>query len=148
LVIVFGTAHQAVNTGPQVSGKPAQGRSGNSAVQADKAELCSALQSTLSAQEPAQEQEVLSGQCFAQNQDILFIIPTAPNPANSQLAYSFDRAIDSIQRAVGDRGFLFDRFVFPWDAQTQREQSDANKQRAEERRRRDSETTPGMLLFR
>jgi hypothetical protein len=79
--------------------------------------------------------------------NILFVIATTPNPANSQLALSFDRTIESIERAAVDRGFLFDRFVFPWDAEPNR-QLEPERKRAEEKRRRDSEARPGMLLFR
>jgi hypothetical protein len=83
--------------------------------------------------------------CLSPGRDILFVIATAPNPANSQLALSFDRTIESIQRAAGDRGFLFDRFVFPWDAEPHR-QTDTEKKRLEEKRRSESEDKQGILL--
>jgi hypothetical protein len=147
LLVVFGATHQAENSTPQAPGKQSQTRSGTPGAHADEAELCKALVSSLSggASTPS---GASSGRCFAQDQDILFIVATAPNPANSQLALSFDRTVDAIQRAVGDRGFLFDRFVFPWDAEPQYPQPDSDKHRGEENRRRESETRPGMLLFR
>jgi hypothetical protein len=49
--------------------------------------------------------------------------------------------------AAGDRGFLFDRFAFPWNAEPNR-QLEPEKKRMEEKLRRESEATPGMLLFR
>jgi hypothetical protein len=142
LLVVFGAAHQAVNTVPQTQTRPS-----GPAAHADEAPLCKALQLSLSDAAPAGP-EAPADRCFAENQPILFIVATAPNPANSQLALSFDRTIDDIQRAAGDRGFLFDRFVFPWDAEPQYTQPDADKRRKEELRRRESEAKPGMLLFR
>jgi hypothetical protein len=143
LLVVFGATHQAVNSRSQ-----SQARTSVPAPRYEESGLCQTLQWSLYGEAPSSPEEAQTGRCFARSQDILFIIATAPNPANSQLALSFDRTIDSIERAAGDRGFLFDRFSYPWDAEPQNPQADPDKYRKEEQRRKNSEAKPGMLLFR
>jgi hypothetical protein len=118
-------------------------------VQSEPTDLCAALRArySLPPPPPPDLHQSQSRACLPTAHNILFVIATAPNPANSQLALGFDRAIESIEQAAGDRGFLFDRFVFPWDAEPHR-QSDPQKKRSEEQLRRRSEAKPGMLLFR
>lgn len=139
-LFVFGATHQVVTTkAPQTS--PGQL---SPVISSEAATLCSALQDSLGEDRKAGAD---SEDCPHGRYRILFVLATVPNPANSQLALSFDRSIEAIQRAAGDRGFLYDRFVFPWDAEPNK-QSDPEKRRGEEKRRRDSESRPGMLLFR
>lgn len=145
LLVALGATHQAM--GPSApSGAKQQAQSSNRSypAQSETTDLCAALRASFSLPFPDPDQ---IPPCLPGGHNILFVIATTPNPANSQLALAFDRTIESIERAAGDRGFLFDRFVFPWDAEPHR-QLDPEKKRAEEKRRRDSEAKPGILLFR
>lgn len=145
LLVAVGTTHQAVGPGTQSGAKQqAQPTNGPLFAQSETTDLCAALRASSSLPPPGPN---LHPPCLSGEHNILFVIATTPNPANSQLALSFDRTIESIERAAGDRGFLFDRFVFPWDAEPNR-QLDPEKKRTEEKRRRNSEANPGMLLFR
>jgi hypothetical protein len=147
LLVAVGATHQAVGPGTAtVAKQQAQSGSVPRPTQSETTNLCGALRARVSLPPPDPNRRQ-SGACLPAGHNILFIIATVPNPANSQLALSFDRTIESIERAAGDRGFLFDRFVFPWDAEPHR-QPDPEKNRVEEKRRRDSEAKPGMLLFR
>src|SRR5262249_21688010 len=139
--------HQAMSPGASSETRQqGQSAAGSSPTQSHSTDLCAALRASYSLSPP--DANPSPGQaCLPGGHKILFVIATTPNPANSQLALSFDRTIESIERAAGDRGFLFDRFVFPWDAEPNR-QLDPEMKRAEEKRRRDSERKPGMLLFR
>jgi len=143
-LVALGATHQALS--PGVQPRPAQqAETGSRSLpgQSEPRDLCAALRAFYSL--PPNPNK--SGACLPGRHKILFVIATAPNPANSQLALSFDRTVESIERAAGDRGFLFDRFVFPWDAEPNR-QLEPDKKRKEEKRRRLSEGMPGMLLFR
>ncbi len=147
LLVALGVTHRAMSPGtPAEAKQQLQAGSASRPVQAETADLCAALRAAFS-QSPRDTSPTAGAPCVTPGRDILFVIATAPNPANSQLALSFDRTIESIQRAAGDRGFLFDRFVFPWDAEPHR-QTDTDKKRSEEKRRRESEAKPGILLFR
>ena len=143
-LVALGATHQAIGPGTSTARLQAPTVSGSRPAQSETTDLCDALRARFPQPPHYQGQ---GHACLAPGHTVLFIIATAPNPANSQLALSFDRTIDSIERAAGDRGFLFDRFVFPWDAEPQH-QSDPEKKRAEEKRRSESEGKPGMLLFR
>ena len=148
LLVALGVTHRAMSPGtPAEAKQQLQAGSGSRPVQSETADLCAALRAAFS-QSSRDPNPTPGAPCLmSPGRDILFVIATAPNPANSQLALSFDRTIESIQRAAGDRGFLFDRFVFPWDAEPHR-QTDTDKKRLEEKRRRESEAKPGILLFR
>jgi hypothetical protein len=147
LLVALGVTHRAMSPGTPAEAKQQPQAAGASRpVQGETADLCAALRAAFS--QSSRDTNATPGTpCLNPARNILFAIATAPNPANSQLALSFDRTIESIQRAAGDRGFLFDRFVFPWDAEPHR-QTDTDKKRLEEKRRRESETKPGILLFR
>ena len=145
LLVALGATHQAMGPGtPSGAKQQAQPGNGSLLAQNETIDLCAALGASFSLPPPDPNQ---SRPCLPGGHSILFVIATTPNPANSQLALSFDRTIESIERAAGDRGFLFDRFVFPWDAEPNR-QLEPERKRVEEKRRRDSEARPGMLLFR
>jgi hypothetical protein len=145
LLVVLGATHQALGPAtPSETKQQAQQRNASSLARSETTDLCAALRAFLPLPPPDPGQ---TRPCLPGGHHILFVIATTPNPANSQLALSFDRTVESIERAAGDRGFLFDRFVFPWDAEPNR-QLDPEKKRSEEKLRRDSETKPGMLLFR
>jgi hypothetical protein len=46
--------------------------------------------------------------------NVRFLVATVPDPLDSHLPQSFDRAVDSIQRSVQESGYLLDRWFFPW----------------------------------
>src|SRR5215831_15024218 len=146
MLVALGATHQAMGPGTSSTAKQQKVQPGNGShpAQSETTDLCTALRAFVSLPAPDPKRDRT---CLPSVHNILFVIATTPNPANSQLALSFDRTIESIERAAGDRGFLFDRFVFPWDAEPHR-QTDPDKKRAEEKRRRESEAKPGMLLFR
>ena len=45
---------------------------------------------------------------------VRFLIATVPDPIDSHLAQSFDRAVDAIQNGMQDSGYVLDRFYLPW----------------------------------
>ena len=45
---------------------------------------------------------------------VRFLIAMVPDPIDSHLAQSFDRAVDAIQNGMQDSGFILDRFYLPW----------------------------------
>lgn len=45
---------------------------------------------------------------------VRFLITTVPDPIDSHLAQSFDRAVDAIQKGMQDSGYILDRFYLPW----------------------------------
>jgi hypothetical protein len=45
---------------------------------------------------------------------VSFLIATVPDPIDSHLATSFDRALDAIQDGMQDKGYVLDRFSLPW----------------------------------
>ena len=45
---------------------------------------------------------------------VRFLIATVPDPIDSHLAQSFDRAVDTIQNGMQDSGYILDRFSLPW----------------------------------
>ena len=66
--------------------------------------------------------------------DLDFLIALVPDPIDSHLAYRYDEALDALQRAFADAGYLLDRVALPW-------QGEAAKAKAYRR-------SPGVLLFR
>ena len=88
---------------------------------------------------------------------LAFLVATVPDPIDSHLVQSFDRAVDAIQRGMEHDGYVLDRLNFPWRKDTEtRWQVNANPRDSESfltvspksaagdlHRRR-----PGALLFR
>lgn len=62
-----------------------------------------------------------------------FLIALVPDPVDSHLAYRFDEALDAIQKAYAEAGYLQDRFWIPWKGRP----ADAPYRQR-----------PGVLLFR
>jgi hypothetical protein len=48
-----------------------------------------------------------------------FVIATVPDPVDSHLAPSFDRAVDAIQRGLQSTGHTLDRYWIPWRREPQ-----------------------------
>ncbi|MFL6199337.1 MAG: hypothetical protein ACJ76J_09185, partial [Thermoanaerobaculia bacterium] len=55
--------------------------------------------------------EVLSDQA---NYRFKFLIALVPDPLDSQLPAGFDQALEGIQQAYADSGYLLDRVWLPW----------------------------------
>jgi hypothetical protein len=77
-----------------------------------------------------------------------FLLAMVPDPINTHLALFFDRAVESIENAVGDLGWEFARYSFPWDPLLAKEETDADKRQKQKDARSEQEREPGVLLFR
>ena len=51
--------------------------------------------------------------------EVKFVIATVPDPIDSHLAPSFDRAVDAIQRGLQSTGLTLDRYSMPWKREPQ-----------------------------
>ncbi|HYO81490.1 MAG TPA: hypothetical protein VES20_08825, partial [Bryobacteraceae bacterium] len=76
------------------------------------------------------------------------LIAAVPNPAEGYLALNFDRWVESIDRAVSDTGFTFDRQWLPWRPESSSLESNQVIRLALEAQRRRTADEPGLLLFR
>lgn len=72
--------------------------------------------------------------------DLNVLIATLPDPIYSQLPHEFDRALEGIQMAVAEAGYVLYRADLPWTAT----QALAEKEPEE----RDPYDEPGVILFR
>src|SRR5262249_1286385 len=77
--------------------------------------------------------------CKLDNAQADVVIAMAPHPVNSVLALTFDREIESIQRAAGSAGYEFHQHFFPLTPPAAGQEAGAN---------RGSDREPGLLLFR
>ncbi|HYZ85026.1 MAG TPA: hypothetical protein VE621_11515, partial [Bryobacteraceae bacterium] len=84
----------------------------------------------------------------ARAEKTLPIIATVPNPDEGHLALYFDRWVESIERAVSDSGFNFDRYWMPWKPEPASAESHQILRLAEEAQRQRAAGQPGLLLFR
>jgi hypothetical protein len=77
-----------------------------------------------------------------------FIIATLPDPLHTHLSLIFDRAMEAIQQAAQDEGYLYDSSWLPWETAADPSYSRLeDRDKAEERTKR-REDQPGVLLFR
>jgi hypothetical protein len=49
--------------------------------------------------------------------DLHTLLVTLPDPVDSTSAYQFDTVVDALQRAVETRGYVLDRYYYPWSGQ-------------------------------
>jgi hypothetical protein len=77
-----------------------------------------------------------------------FLLAMVPDPINTHLALFFDRVVESIENAVGDVGWEFARYSFPWDPLLAKEEADPEKRQKQKDARSEQEREPGVLLFR
>lgn len=74
--------------------------------------------------------------------EVEFVIATLPDAIDSNARWQFDPIYDSLQRAIGASGFVFDRFYIPdWDAARNPDTDARAAGRLHER-------APGIVLFR
>ncbi|MGA2136784.1 MAG: hypothetical protein ABSH50_31220 [Bryobacteraceae bacterium] len=76
------------------------------------------------------------------------IIALVPDPRHTHLALQFDRAIEAIQEALQDGGFVFDRALVPWDPKIHQESDDYEKRHELEEWEEATERWPGLMAFR
>ena len=76
------------------------------------------------------------------------VIAILPDPAHTHLGLFFDRSIEALQQGVQAKGFVFDRAVMPWVHSSPNEKSDYASRSDERAKQRQSETFPGLLIFR
>jgi hypothetical protein len=67
-----------------------------------------------------------------------FLVATVPDPADSGFASMFDQVLESLQRAVEQGGYVFDRAWLPW------QRAAADKAAGPQRQQKH----PGLILFR
>ena len=77
-----------------------------------------------------------------------FVVALVPDPVHTHLALIFDRAIDTIQEALQDDGYTFDRAVVPWDQETHSEPDDYELRWNARWYQEGREHLPGVMLFR
>jgi hypothetical protein len=77
-----------------------------------------------------------------------FVIALIPDPVHTHLALSFDRITDTIQEALQDDGYVFDRAVLPWDNETHPEPDDYKLRLEAKHYKEGREQFPGVLIFR
>jgi hypothetical protein len=65
----------------------------------------------------SQTARTIAGAAAAEGYDLEFLVALVPDPVDSHLAYRFDEALDGLQRAVAQSGYLFDRVSLPWDGE-------------------------------
>lgn len=73
-------------------------------------------------------------------------IATVPDPERSNLKLDFDREIEAIQNAAASMDYQFERFWFPWHTESSADSK--TDESASAGQRRESDTVPGVLLFR
>jgi hypothetical protein len=77
-----------------------------------------------------------------------FVIALVPDPVHTHLALSFDRITDTIQEALQDDGYIFDRPLIPWDTETHPQPDDYKLRLEAKHYQEGKEQFPGVLLFR
>jgi hypothetical protein len=79
-----------------------------------------------------------------------FLVATVPDPVDSHLVPSFDRALDAIQGAMEDDGYVLDRFFLPWKRDGEAPAAGDSQERKTTRGPPANlqRKQPGVLLFR
>ena len=83
-----------------------------------------------------------------ENQRILFVIATAPDPVHTHMSLAFDRTIEAIQKAAQESGYLFSRATMPWQVDEHPDSPDLKLRLAQEVYYGQKETYPGLMIFR
>ena len=77
-----------------------------------------------------------------------YIIAIVPDPVHTHLALQFDRAIEAIEEAMQDRGFVFAHAILPWESKTHPETDDYENRLEAEWFTAAREDFPGLMVFR
>jgi hypothetical protein len=83
-----------------------------------------------------------------QRRDLRFLIALLPDPVHTQLGLSFDRAIETIEKAAQEQDYDFDRATMPWDSAQHSESRDFQKREQEAEKKAKREEFPGLIIFR
>jgi hypothetical protein len=83
-----------------------------------------------------------------ENQRILFVIATVPDPVHTHMSLTFDRTIEAIQKAAQQSGYLFSRATMPWQLETPPDSSDLKVRLAQHVYQGHKEEYPGLMIFR
>ena len=78
---------------------------------------------------------------------IRLLIATVPDPRHTHLSLQFDRALEAIQQAAQDEGYIYDSSWLPWKAERVA-YSSLNDRNAEMKEAGERELCPGLLAFR
>jgi hypothetical protein len=78
---------------------------------------------------------------------VRFVVAILPDPVHTHLALFFDRSIEALQQAAQREGYVFDRFILPWDYNPH-QNTDLEKRQRETEEQRIRESYPGLLIFR
>lgn len=77
-----------------------------------------------------------------------FLIALVPDPVHTHLALQFDRAIEVIEEAMQDEGFVYDRAIMPWDPKNHPESDDYENRIESKWYEESTQQSPGLMLFR
>ena len=77
-----------------------------------------------------------------------YIIAIVPDPVHTHLALQFDRAIEAIEEAMQDRGFVFAHAILPWESKTHPETDDYENRLEAEWFTAAREDFPALMVFR
>jgi len=81
-------------------------------------------------------------------ENVQFVIALLPDPVHTHLALQFDRGVEALQQAAQKKGYAFDRAILPWDRASHPDPEDFHLRLAEAKERRETETFPGLMIFR
>ena len=83
-----------------------------------------------------------------ENNRILFVIASVPDPVHTHMSLTFDRTIEAIQKAAQQSGYLFSRATMPWQMEEHPGSSDLKTRLAQEVYQGHEEEYPGLMIFR
>ena len=81
-------------------------------------------------------------------ENVQFVIALLSDPVHTHLALQFDRGVEALQQAAQKKGYAFDRAILPWDRASHPDPEDFRIRLAEAKERRETETFPGLMIFR
>jgi len=81
------------------------------------------------------------------NLSLTFAIAIVPNPVQTHLPLTFDRAIESIQQAAQDNNYAYDGSWFPWNHSDKAYESLSDEEQAA-RLEAELQQQPGIMVFR
>ena len=83
-----------------------------------------------------------------ENQRVLFVIATVPDPVHTHMSLTFDRTIEAIQKAAQESGYLFSRATMPWQIEEPPDSADLKLRLAQQVYQGHKEEYPGLMIFR
>jgi hypothetical protein len=86
--------------------------------------------------------------CIPDDQRVQAMIAIAPDPAHTNLALMFDRAVEAVQLAAQSGYYLADRYWLPWDVSLTKDWADYASAQQAITDQEETEEEPGLLLFR